>query len=507
MNETRSVQLTDYLAAIRRRLRVVLLITFLVTGSAVGASLLSTKQYDGKAQVLFRDDGEGDLINPGGSGADDPERELNTQVELIKLDVIAEAVRDELGIDASTADLLEKIETETSSTSDIVTIVARDTEPRAAAALANAFADEYVEFRRVSARENLLEAAEVAENEYQSLSPEDQASREGQALRARGRQLKITASLQTGGVKVIRRAKPPSSPAAPRPRLSGALGLFLGLLLGAALALILEFTDRRFRREDDVEELFDLPILASIPPEPRRGDNHMQREAFGLLAANLRVGSFDTDSNVVMITSPSPGEGKTSVTLGLACALARLGVRVIAIEADLRRPTFGHKTVLPQSPGVTGLVSRPGPIASALLWLDAADLRPVKQDNLKEGLAFAVLPAGEIPPHPQRLLARPAIGSMIEQARSLADVVLIDTPPIGTVNDAVTLSRHVDSVLVVARLNRTTKDAARRALRGLRGLNVRVAGVVVTDAQGTEQYHYYAPDEALAPTPGEAARS
>jgi Mrp family chromosome partitioning ATPase len=121
-------------------------------------------------------------------------------------------------------------------------------------------------------------------------------------------------------------------------------------------------------------------------------------------------------------------------------------------------------------------------------------MRPVTLENVGDGLSFAVLPAGAVPSHAARLLARPEMGDIVETARSLADVVLIDTPPIGTVNDSVTLARFVDKVIVVARLNRTTKDAARRALRVLRNLDVELTGVAVTDAPLDGQYAYYGPD-------------
>jgi len=113
--------------------------------------------------------------------------------------------------------------------------------------------------------------------------------------------------------------------------------------------------------------------------------------------------------------------------------------------------------------------------------------------NGQGGGSLAVLPAGELPTTPQRTLTRPGMGSALQTARSLADVVLIDTAPIGTVNDAVTLSRLVDGVVLVARLNRTTKDVARRALRVLRNVDVDIPGVVVIETAVRETYHYYSP--------------
>ena len=135
-------------------------------------------------------------------------------------------------------------------------------------------------------------------------------------------------------------------------------------------------------------------------------------------------------------------------------------------------------------------------LAHELTWVDAGTLRPVTLDDLKEGLSFALLTAGATPPHPQRLLARPEMTGVLETARSLADVVIVDTPPIGTVNDSTTLARLVDAVVVVARLNKTTKDGARRALRTLRNISAQLTGIVVTDSRVTDQYAYYGAEQA-----------
>ena len=503
MQGSQGPQLSDYLRAVRRRWAIVLVLTIAVTGTAIALSLSATEQYDASAKLLFKpEDQIGRLLDPGGAEAVDPERVLNTGVELVRLDAIATAVRRRLRLDITNEKLLEKLKTDSSSDSDIVTLTVRDPDARRAAQIANAFADEYVAYRQRSARATLERAAEVAETEYQSLTPEDQATAEGEELRSRRRQLRITAALQTGGVDVVRRATPPADPSRPRPKLSAALGLFVGLGLGLLAALVLEFTDRRLRREEDIEDLFELPILASIPPPSRRGgDDHAQRESYGLLAASVRFALPESDSNVVMITSPGPSEGKTSVTMGLARGLTRIGLRVIVIEADLRRPTFTQVAPLGQSAGLTGLLTTPGPLAPELTWLDASTMEPVTVENLKDGLAFAVLQAGGIPPHPQRLLARGAMRSIAEQARSLADIVLFDTPPIGTVNDAITLASVVDSALIVARLDQTTKDASHRALRGLRNLNITLAGLVVTNAAEIRDdiYYHAHPEQEVSP--------
>ncbi len=234
-------------------------------------------------------------------------------------------------------------------------------------------------------------------------------------------------------------------------------------------------------------------------------DEHIQREAYGLLAANLRFGALTAESKVLLISSASPAEGKTSTTLGIARALARMGVRVVAIEADLRRPTFAKHAALGDGRGIAGVLSDRIQVTEGLVEVDADTLEASSGDR-SEGGTFQVLPAGDLPGNPQRALGGLRMAAILKVTRALADVVLVDTAPIGTVNDAVPLLAHVDGVVLVARLNRTTTDSARRALRVLRNVDVPVVGVVVTDAGTSEQYDYYAasPDAGspLTPTGG-----
>ena len=495
-----TVQLVDYLRAIRRRWLLIVLFVVLVAGTALARDLSTDKQYDATSQLLFRSTDPAEGLSGASSGSADPEREANTDVELIKLGSIAESVRRRLGLAVSTAQLLEQVRTETGSNSDIVSVIARDRDPERAAAIANAFVAAYVDFRVRSSRASLIQAAELAARQLEALSPEDRAAAEGRALEARRRELEIAAALQTGRVQIVQRAATPSEPAVPRPRLTLALGAIVGLLAGLVLAFALEFADRRIREERQVEEIFELPIIGAIPPGPRRrDDDSVQREAFSLLAANLRAASART-SRVVMITSPQPSDGKTSVTLGVARAFARLGLRVIAIEADLRRPGFGNYITTQPSVGLTGLLAGYGTLGKELTWLDANTFEPMTLDSSRDQLALAVLPAGELPQNPQHLLSGAAMAEVVQEARAHADVVLIDTPPTAAFSDAVTLARLVDSVTIVARIDKTTKDAARRAMRVLRGVDVGFDGVVVTDVRvEAHQYGYYQAGPAAQP--------
>lgn len=522
MNGNETVQLVEYLRAVRLRWRLVLLIATIAIGAALAVSLSSPKQYDATVDLLLRQQEPANaLLDPGASAAStDEERDLNTNVELIKVGTTAEVVQRRLRLDRSTDDLLDQIATRTNNTSNVVALTVRDRDPRLAARIANEFAAAYVQFRLSSARQRYTQAAELADRQLRELSPEDLGTLEGRDLQSRRRGLEIAAALQTGGAEIVRAAEVPTAAARPRPVLSGILGLILGLIFGLCVALGLELFDRRLKDEVAVENFFGLPILGAIPRPPRRVgilDDHAQQEAFGLLAANLRLSAphasgrpvaverSGTASSVLMVTSPGPGDGKTSVTFGIARACARLGLRVILIEADLRRPSFGRFAEVAPSKGLTAVLDGAADLEDELVWLGAESMQPASGHVQDEGM-LAVLPSGPLPVNPQLTLVQPAMRSLVETARSLADVVLIDTAPVGTVNDPVTMARLVNGVVLVARLNQTTKDAARRALRVLRNVEVPLIGVVVTDAAATEVYSYYGPVSGPPAAPAEPPR-
>jgi tyrosine-protein kinase len=514
-SEPAGIEIAEHLRALRRRWRLILLTVLVATGTAVGVSLSSEKKYDASAELLFRQD-EGTSAQDVGAPrptSSDREREITTEAALIKLDSIAERVRRRLALTLSNAKVLDLVKTETERGSDLVKITVRDGSAVRATRIANAFANEFVDFRTTLARKNLERAATLARTQYDALIPTEQQTPEGRALLARERELRIDAALQTGGVQIVRRAAVPRDPSRPRPKLSGAIGALLGLLLGVAAAVALEIADRRLKDEESIERAFGLPVLSLIPRPLRRGgrttgDDPRMREAFGMLGANVRYSSAEHDPQVLLVTSPSPAEGKTSVTLGLARALARFGLRVIAIEADLRRPAFARYTTLSESNGLISVVAGTSRLSQELVWVDAATMTPVTVDAAKDGVSVALLPAGAVPPHPERLLSRPAMADVVAVARSLADVVLIDTPPVATVNDAVTLSRIVDEAILVARLGKTTKDAARRAMRVLRNLDIKLAGVVVTDTDPAgPDYGYYGGEPSREDAPPAGGRS
>jgi Mrp family chromosome partitioning ATPase len=179
----------------------------------------------------------------------------------------------------------------------------------------------------------------------------------------------------------------------------------------------------------------------------------------------------------------------------------------------MRRPTFSQYG-LGGDAGLSTVLTGATPVERALVRVHAKDLSRVPEGASPDGPSFYVLPCGPIPPNPQGLLSRQSMSRLLKQLNEAADVVLVDVPPIGTVNDPVTLARLVDGIALVVRLNRTTKEAARRTMRTLENLETPVLGVVVTDAPiSADGYYAYRPAgvegsaEAEAPDAAPSARA
>lgn len=487
-----SGQVLEYLLTLRRRWRIVVAVTLAVTGAAVAVSLSADKQYDATTRLVLRQEPVDTLLPPStSSNPSDAARQRTTDVELIKLGPTASMVRRRLGIARSAHDLLDQIDVDSSSESNIVALRARDRDPLTAARIANTFANAYVDYRAAMARGRYVRAARLAQRQLEAMSPQQRATPQGRELAARQRELQLTAALQTGGVEIIRAATVPTHPSRPRPKLSAALGLVLGLVLGLTAAFARELVDRRFRREEEVEAFVELPLLAAIARPSRRMGDLDQREAYGLLAANLRLYATDkTGPVVLMVTSADSREGKTTVTLGLARACARLGLRVIAVEADLRRPTFDQYSDLRGTRGLAGVLAGETTVGDELRHLEA-DAGPSDNGQGSSGGRVDLLAAGELPANAPEALSRPAMRAVLADARSLADVVLVDTAPVGVVNDAVGITAMVDQVLFVVQLGSTTKDQARRALRVLRNVAAPLRGVIITNTEPDDRSRYY----------------
>ncbi|HWH43885.1 MAG TPA: polysaccharide biosynthesis tyrosine autokinase [Thermoleophilaceae bacterium] len=470
-------------------------------------------QYEGVAKLLIAQPES--LL---GQAPVEPDRLARTNLELIELETVAERVRRSLRVrerEFTTAELLERVSVEVENDSDVLAIKARDEDPAVASALANGFAAQYVNFRKKLSRTSLQEAIDVARAQLDALSPTERRARPGQSIERRLNDLELSIAQQRGAVDIVKRAGVPSERVYPRPLLWTLLSLPAGMLLGLLAAGIVAFFDRRLKREEQVEAVTGLPVVASVPRRSealvrRKGsgvwaDPH-EAEAYGRLATNLRFFEFQRDMRTVLVTSAVPQEGKTTVTLRLAAALAGAGQGVLAVEGDLRRPTFADTLGIQFPQGLSGVLVGATPFEDVLTRVHTsyALAAPVEEGDEAWTTApyIEVLPAGVVPPNPGELLSSNALERVLRRARQEADVVLVDSAPLVSVGDAVSLASAVDGVLLVVQLGHSRRDEVRKALKHLGTLRAKVIGVVVTNApRPDERYAYYGERAKPAPAP------
>jgi polysaccharide biosynthesis transport protein len=315
----------------------------------------------------------------------------------------------------------------------------------------------------------------------------------------------VSAGLKSNNFRIVDSARPPSYPIEPNiPRNLG-FALLLGLASGVGLAFLLEGLDNTIRTTEQAQMISGLAPLGMIPlgsKSARDGANpkrlviatskeavelvtqvrpqSQMAESYRALRTSLLLSNLGAPPKVIMVTSALPQEGKTTTSINTAVVLAQKDVRVLLIDADLRRPSI-HKT-LGMGPR-TGLSN----VLTGSTTLERAITRTPILPNL------FVLPAGTPPPNPAELLASANMRDVLNQLREQYDHIVVDTPPALSVTDAVALSQRADAVVLVIRSGQTTKPALRRARDVLTRVNAKVVGVLLNavDLSSPDYYYYY----------------
>ncbi|MGC1814515.1 MAG: polysaccharide biosynthesis tyrosine autokinase, partial [Solirubrobacterales bacterium] len=463
MPSERSSEQTDgwdvyrVIEALRRRVGLVVLCIVLVPLAALGLSLAQEKQYTATIAILFRNPGldqeilgHGNILFP----PIDADQEAATNLRLVDLDTVDRLVGRQLGL--SQNDVRGKINVQAQGNSNIVTVSATDSSARQAATIANVFGAQFIAFRREADRAKINQATILIQNRINELPPGGGGIIRRRLLENRLTALETLADLQTGNAEVVQPADVPTSPSSPKIVRNTVIGGLVGVLLALALALILDRVDRRVREPDELEDIFDLPIVGYVPQSGslRKEDAGPQlrgpiAEAFRMLRTTLLYFNVDKNLRSLLVTSAAPKEGKTTVSLNLACTAAAGGAKVLLLEADLRHPAL-RKHIRDVPDGTPGL----GEIIARDLDLHSGVTR-VPLESTKEGRPLAsldVILAGPVPPNPADLLESQRMRMLIQEAERDYDLVVIDTPPTFVVPDAVPLVNQVSGVIVVARL-------------------------------------------------------
>lgn len=448
------MELQQYLKVLRDYWRSILATLLVVVAAAAGYTLLQSPTYTTSATVFITVE-SGDTAGELSQGASYAERQVQSYVQVVETASVLNPVIEELVLDTTPRSLAGSINASSPNSTSIIDISASSESSTEAADLANAVAASLV--------------ATVNE-----LAPK---SSNGAGL--------VSAS-------VIDPATVPISPSAPKPMTNLALAVILGLLLGFGQALLRTVLDTRVRDSDDLEAVTDKPILATVGHISKNMDATEKRahsEAYRRLRTNISfMGLGGERRTSFVVTSSIPGEGKTQTAVSLARVLAQAGESVLLIDGDLRRPQVAKRMQLDSELGLTDVLTRRGTLA---------DLAIPASSNLW------VLPAGTIPPNPSELLGSDAMSKLLTLTEREFDYVIIDTPPVIPVTDAVIVAAQTGGAIVVSRSGVARRSQVESSIEILEAGKADTLGLVLNDVNlrtKSDRYGYYSEYTTVEPT-------
>jgi len=492
--------LEQTLGVLRRRAPWILLCVVLLAGATYVLSSHQRKKYTATASLIFNNSQTNQQaagLQAIGSGGSTQQAEQETNLKLVELGDMAGKTAVLLakakGATPLAHDLTEeKVEADLSMSvqgeSNVVDVSATALSPVLAAEIANTYSKVFVEEQQNSNHTYYASALKLVNKQLAALSPKQKLGTAGIALEDRAQSLSVLAELKNGNVQVAKAARAPTSPSSPKTLKNTILGGVVGFILGLVLAFLLERLDRRIREPKDLEKIYGLPLLGVVPESKalsraarREGGGARpvlppaEAESFQLIRAHLRYFNVDRQVHTLLVASAAPGDGKTTIARHLAAAAARIGSRVLLLEADLRRPTLAQRLDVQSGPGLADVLIGAVPLGEAT---QAIELEASSGAGVR-GRAFDVLVAGAaLPPNPGELIESRAMETVLERTKSTYDLVVIDTPPLTAVSDAFPLLGKVDGVVIVGRVGRNRRDVAERLHETLAGAGAPLLGVI-----------------------------
>lgn len=441
------MELHDYLEILRRRWMTVVILALAGLALAGVISLVMTPAYTATTRLFFAVSG-GESASDLAQGSTFAEKQMSSYAEVATSPLALEPVIRKLNLSTDAAKLGESISASIPPETVILVIDVTDPDPAKAAAIANAV------------------GSEVAD-----------AAAELSAERADGSQAVQATTLAPALV--------PTEPSSPKALRNLALGLVLGILVGLGVALLRNVLDTKVRTESDIRALTDAPILGSIAFD-ERVPNHpvivrddplsAPAEAVRRLRTNLQFIDTADHAHSIVISSSVPEEGKTTTAINLAVALAEAGVRVILVDADLRRPSIASYMGLEGRVGLTTVL------------IGRAELDEVVQPWQSSGLH--VLPSGQLPPNPSELLGSPSMEKLMSNLAERYDIVLLDSAPLLPVTDAAVLTKLAGGALLVAGADRIHRPQLEQAIASLETAGAHLHGIVLNKAARQEGNAY-----------------
>lgn len=341
--------------------------------------------------------------------------------------------------------------------------------------------------------------------DYQRLTREvDNNEKLYAMITSRLKETDLTSALKINNVRILDGALVPSTPFKPDWRINLVIGAMMGFFLSIVLVVILELSDTTIKSQDDVETYIGATFLGLIPmidlhkndaakltPKQQRErdlfvfDNpkSSHAESCRFIRTNLIFMSPDQPLRTLLITSPGPGEGKTTTAISLAVTMAQSGSRTLLVDTDMRRPRIHRSFNLSNEVGLSTLIVGESTIEQAV--------QKTVEPNLD------VIVCGPIPPNPAELLHTQRFENLVEDLKKKYDRIIFDAPPVAAVADPVILGAQVDGAILVIKCLKTTREIAQQALRSLRDAKAHIFGTVLNDVDlsrkqyGGYYYQYY----------------
>lgn len=522
------MELRRVIRIVRNWLRLIIASVVLSAASAFLVSQLLPRLYEGHAKLVV---GQSlTALNPEYNSILISQRLAQLYAQVATERPLLQRVIDRLTLPLSPGELARRVDVDAPRDREIITITARDGDPAQAARIANTLAEELIaasptiqgqqaevqEFLDGEVRDTRRQIEETqAEVDRLSQLPERTTEQDERLAQLQDRLANLRASYATllqfssnsspNRLTLLVAAEPPGAPASPRVLVNTLLAAVVGLLLGLAIAFVVEHLDDTLGSPQEVEESLGLPTLAAI--ERVKGDAKRSRmyllqtllyprsavaESFRALRTNIEFASVDSTVRSILITSSVPAEGKTTVAANLGVVFAQAGKSTLLVDADLRRPGLQEIFGLPNSFGLTNLLRSDGLTLEMLAQV-------TEEPNLR------VVTTGPLPPNPAELLGSQRMREILELLKNEVDVVIVDSPPLGAFTDAAILSSRVDGTVLVVGAGRTRRGAVQHGRQALAKAGAHVLGVTLNgvprEARG-DYYPYYGPYEAPA---GEAA--
>lgn len=478
-----------YLQVVRRRFPWVLAVVVLAVLVSVALGEVQAKKYTASAQLLVQPAGSASSLSSGNQQTISA-TDMVTELQLLTSSPVWTKATTQLGFQPSISG------SEVGQT-DVLLVSATASTPALAARVANTYAKDFVAQERTSAINALLQGEKQYQTQINALNSQiatlgtsDSPAASSRitalasqlaTLKGEETQLQVQAAESPGGVELTSLASPPTGPSSPRIKKQAVIAFVVGLLVGLALAFLVDFLDDRVYTKEGLEGVTaDVPVLTLIP-KIKAWHNGAKVialeepfspvvESYRSLRAALQFGGREAPFRAILITSAGAGEGKTSTAANFGVILANSGKRVVLVDCDLRRPRLGGFLGLQETPGLTSILEGHDDLTSSV--------QPVPH---VPGLSF--IGTGPLSPHASELLGSTATAEFFELLRAEFDVVLIDTPPL-LLSDAVVLSNYADAVLLVVAVGQSKSKDVQRALTLLRQTHAIPAGIVLNKVPG-----------------------